>query len=83
MPYGYEKTKSGRLAFKPDEWQVLKFVLIKRLLGESFFGITAELNAAGVPTKNKSSHWERCTVKQIIRRRGAQKWRNKRTRAPF
>lgn len=82
-PYGYEKNEDNRLVFKPDEWQVLKFVLIKRLLGETLFGITAQLNAAGVPTKNKSPFWERCTIKQIVRRRGAQKWRNKRTRAPF
>lgn len=83
VPYGYQLTKERRLAYVPHEWQILKTVFVKRLLGFSFFKIAAQLNEVGTPTKNGAREWTRGVIKQIVRRRGKRPWRNKKTRAPL
>jgi hypothetical protein len=82
-PYGYKLTSDRRLTWIPEEWQVVKTILIWRLMGVPFRRITARLNELGVKTKRGGDVWERCTVKQIVRRRGKKTWRNKKTRAPL
>lgn len=83
VPYGYKLTADRRLTYIPEEWHVVKTILVKRLLGMSFFKISTQLNELGIPTKNGAAKWERCVVKQIVRRRNKQPWRHKKTRAPF
>jgi hypothetical protein len=83
IPYGYKLTSDRRLTWIPEEWQVLKTILVWQLLGLSFGKICTQLNEMGTPTKTGSAPWTRCTVKQIVRRRGKQLWRNKKTRAPL
>lgn len=83
VPYGYRLTPENRLAHIPEEWHVVKTILVKRLLGMSFFRICTQLNELGTPTKAGAPRWERCVVKQIYRRRSKQPWRHKKTRAPF
>jgi hypothetical protein len=62
---------------------VLKFILVKSLLGVSFAKIATQLNEMGIKTKNGAAAWTRCVTKQIVRRRQKYKFVNKRTRAPF
>jgi hypothetical protein len=83
VPYGYKLTEGRRLTWIPEEWHVVKTVLIWRLMGLSFGKVCTQLNEMGTPTKTGSAPWTRRTVKQIVRRRGKQPWRNKRTRAPL
>lgn len=83
VPYGYKLTADRRLAHIPEEWHVVKTILVKRLLGVAFSKISTQLNEAGTPTKNGAKEWTRGVIKQIVRRRGKHTWRNKKTRAPF
>lgn len=82
-PFGYCITKEHKLRPIPHEWEVVKRVLIQRMLGLSFGKISTQLNELGTPTKKGAPSWTRCVVKQIVRRRGKQEERNKKTRAPF
>lgn len=83
IPYGYKLTSGRRLTWIPEEWHVVKTVLIWRLMGMPFRKICSQLNKLGIPTKTGKAPWTKCTVKQIVRRRGKQAWRNKKTRAPL
>ena len=83
IPYGYKLTKERRLTWIPEEYEVVKKVMVWRLLGVAFGRIATQLNDLSIPTKNGAKEWTKGVVKQIIRRRGKQPWRHKKTRAPL
>lgn len=82
-PYGYHIDANRRLVRVREEHHVLKMVLAKRLLGMSSSKIAAQLNDMRIKTKAGAPAWTECVIRQIVRRRGKQQWRGKKTRAPF
>lgn len=64
--YGYERDENGKLAIKPDEVDIVRWVYAAYIEGKSFHAIARELIEKEVLSPNRKAQWRNHTIDVML-----------------